>query len=170
MSFLPEASFGLGVLSLPASVRPLVRPWSVTNFVRAITHYPFKLGSPNLDHRCYYPWQKWFPCKRSRSEVKGQGHSGQNPICPFPDCNSQGRTWAVLYVEAVLFIYGAAVKMLGEYPKRFRQGTKVTKINIVSMTTESTHKSNIFLFVFSAYFQSNSYQYTSHYELSVKHW
>ena len=89
MSFLPEASFGLGVLSLPASVRPSVRPWSVTNFVRAITHYPFKLGSPNLDHRCYYPWQKWCPCKRSRSEVKGQGHSGQNPICPFPDCNSK---------------------------------------------------------------------------------
>ena len=22
------------------------------------------------------------------SEVKGQGHRGQNPICPFPDCNS----------------------------------------------------------------------------------
>ena len=57
--FLPEASSGLRVLSLPASVRqsvrqsvsPSVRP-SVTKFVRAITHYPFKLGSPNLAHRC----------------------------------------------------------------------------------------------------------------------
>ena len=54
-AFLPEASFGLRVLSLPASVRPSVRP-SVTKFVRAMTHYPFKLGSPNLDHRCKRPW------------------------------------------------------------------------------------------------------------------
>ena len=29
---------------------------SVTKFVRAITHYPFKLGSPNLDQRCKRPW------------------------------------------------------------------------------------------------------------------
>ena len=55
LPFLPEASFGLRVLSLPASVRPSVRP-SVTKFVRAITHHPFKLGSPNLDHRCKRPW------------------------------------------------------------------------------------------------------------------
>ena len=48
---LPEASFGLRVLSLPLSVRP-----SVTKFVRAITHHPFKLGSPNLDQRCKTPW------------------------------------------------------------------------------------------------------------------
>ena len=27
----------------------------------------------------YYQWQKWRPCKRSRSEVKGQGHRGHNP-------------------------------------------------------------------------------------------
>ena len=49
--FLPEASFGLQVLSLPASVRP-----SITKFVHAITHYRFKLGSPNLDQRCKRPW------------------------------------------------------------------------------------------------------------------
>ena len=49
--FLPEASFGLRVLSLPVSVRP-----SVTKFVRAITHNPIKLGSPNLDQRCKIPW------------------------------------------------------------------------------------------------------------------
>ena len=52
---LPEASIGLRVLSLPASVRQSVRP-SVTKFVRAITQHPFKLGSPNLDHRCKYPY------------------------------------------------------------------------------------------------------------------
>ena len=40
---------------LRLSVRPSVRP-SVTKFVRAITHYPFKLGSPNLDQRCKRPW------------------------------------------------------------------------------------------------------------------
>ena len=38
--------------------------------------------------RSYYQWQKWRPCKRSRSEVKGQGHRGHNPTLPFPDCNS----------------------------------------------------------------------------------
>ena len=35
---------------LHLSVRP-----SVTKFVLAITHYPFQLGSPNLDHRCKRP-------------------------------------------------------------------------------------------------------------------
>ena len=46
-----------------ACVCPFVRPAvslsvhsSVTKFVRAITHYPFKLESPNLDHRCKIPW------------------------------------------------------------------------------------------------------------------
>ena len=36
----------------------------------------------------YYQWQKWRPCKRSRSEVKGQGHRGHKPTLPFPNCNS----------------------------------------------------------------------------------
>ena len=40
---------------LRSSVSPSVRP-SVTKFFRAITHHPFKLGSPNLDHRCKRPW------------------------------------------------------------------------------------------------------------------
>ena len=48
----------------------------------------FLSSSYHESFRSYYPWQKWCPCKRSRSEVKGQGHRGQNPICPFPDCNS----------------------------------------------------------------------------------
>ena len=29
--------------------------------------------------RSYYQWQKWRPCKRTRSEVEGQGHRGQHP-------------------------------------------------------------------------------------------
>ena len=51
LHFLPEASFGLRVLSLPASVcvcPSLRQSW----VVRAITHHPFQPGSPNLDQRC----------------------------------------------------------------------------------------------------------------------
>ena len=57
--FLPEARFGLRVLSLPASVRPSVRP-SITKIVRTITHHLFKLGSPNLDQRYKTPWLRCF--------------------------------------------------------------------------------------------------------------
>ena len=38
-----------------ACLCPSVSP-SVTKFVRAITHHPFKLGSLNLNHRCKRPW------------------------------------------------------------------------------------------------------------------
>ena len=30
----------------------------------------------------YYHWQKWYPYKSSMSEVKGQGHRGENKFCP----------------------------------------------------------------------------------------
>ena len=53
-SFLPEASFGLRVMSLPVSVHPSIIP-SVTKFVHPITCHPFKLESLNLDHRCKRP-------------------------------------------------------------------------------------------------------------------
>ena len=60
ISFLPEASFGHWVLSLPASVCVCVRvcvSLCVNHLlVRAITRDPFKLGSPNLDQRCKRPW------------------------------------------------------------------------------------------------------------------
>ena len=50
----PEASFGLRVLSLPASVCVClcVSPCVNHLLVRARTRDPFKLGSPNLDQRC----------------------------------------------------------------------------------------------------------------------
>ena len=58
--FLPEASFGLRVLSLPASVCPSVRPSVCVCgkhlLVRVITQHPVKLGSPNLDNRSKRPW------------------------------------------------------------------------------------------------------------------
>ena len=59
-TFSPEASFGLRVLSLPASVCLCVRPSVYVCrkhlLVRAITHHPFKLESPNLEYRCKRPW------------------------------------------------------------------------------------------------------------------
>ena len=56
--FLPEASFGLRVLSLPACVcvSVCVRVSVNHELVRAIIHQPFKLGSPNLDQRYKRPW------------------------------------------------------------------------------------------------------------------
>ena len=41
--------------------------------------------------RSSYHWQKWCPCKRSRSNVKGQGHTDQNNFYPslaFPHRDS----------------------------------------------------------------------------------
>ena len=38
------------------SVCPSIRPCVNHELVRAITHHPFKLGSPNLDHICKRPW------------------------------------------------------------------------------------------------------------------
>ena len=61
------------------SVRPSVRHTFLTMFSSSYNHEIF---------RSYYQWQKWCPCKRSRSEVKGQGHRGHDPIQPFPDRNS----------------------------------------------------------------------------------
>ena len=55
-AFLPKASFGLRVLSLPASVCVCVRPCVNHELVRAITHHLFQLGSPNLDQRFERPW------------------------------------------------------------------------------------------------------------------
>ena len=56
------------------SVRPSVRP--------SVCHTFFTMF-PSLYHheifRSYYHGQKLCPCKRSRSEVKGQGHRGQHP-------------------------------------------------------------------------------------------
>ena len=68
-------------LSVRLSVRPSVCHTFLTMFPSSYHHEIF---------RSYYQWQKWRPCKRSRSEVKGQGqgHRGHNPTLPFPDCNS----------------------------------------------------------------------------------
>ena len=50
-------------LSVCLSVRPSVTPFSQCSCHRIIIF------------RSYYHWQKWCPCKRSRSEIKCQGHT-----------------------------------------------------------------------------------------------
>ena len=67
------------VFSVRLSVCPSVRHTFFTMFPSSYHHEIF---------RSYYHGQKWCPCKRSRSEVKGQGHRGQHPTSPFPDSNS----------------------------------------------------------------------------------
>ena len=68
------------------SVRPSVRP-SVCLSVRPSVCHTFLTMFPSSYHheifRSYYQWQKWRPCKRSRSEVKGQGHRGHDPNFRF---------------------------------------------------------------------------------------
>ena len=54
--FYPRPVLAFGYCRcLRLSVCPSVRPCNHV-LVRAITHYPFKLGSPNLDQSCQRPW------------------------------------------------------------------------------------------------------------------
>ena len=55
-SILPEASFGLNVLSLLAPLCLCVSLCVNLFFVRTITQDPFKLWSPNLAHMWKRPW------------------------------------------------------------------------------------------------------------------
>ena len=64
--------------SVCLSVRPSVCP-SVCPSVRHTFLTMFPSSYHHEIFRSYYQWQKWRPCKRSRSEVKGQGHRGHNP-------------------------------------------------------------------------------------------
>ena len=60
--------------SVCLSVRPSICHTFLTMFPSSYHHEIF---------RSYYQWQKWRPCKRSRSEVKGQGHRGHDPNFRF---------------------------------------------------------------------------------------
>ena len=66
---------------------PSVRP-SVTKFVRAITHHPFKLGSPNLDQRCKTPWLRSLSFQGpinlwpSRSNLRSKSKFTPFWVCP----------------------------------------------------------------------------------------
>ena len=56
--------------SVCPSVSMSVRHTFLTMFPSSYHHEIF---------RSYYQWQKWRPCKKSWSEVKGQGQRGQHP-------------------------------------------------------------------------------------------
>ena len=63
---------------LVQSVRPSVR----LSVCLSVRHTFFTMFPSSYHHeifRSYYHGQKWCPCKRSRSQVKGQGHRGQHP-------------------------------------------------------------------------------------------
>ena len=70
-------------LSVCPSVRLSVRHTFLTMFPSSYHHEIF---------RSYYQWQKWRPCKRSRSEVKGQGHRGH-------DRNFRFRTVTLVWIH-----------------------------------------------------------------------
>ena len=84
---------------------PIIFSWdqSALWMVLSVRHTFFTMLLSSYHHeivRSYYHRQKWCPCKRSRSEVKGQGHRGQNLICPFLDCSSiwnspMARKWCI---------------------------------------------------------------------------
>ena len=55
--FYPRPVLAFGYCRcLRLSVCPSVRVCGNHLLVRTITHHPFTLGSPNLDHRCKRPW------------------------------------------------------------------------------------------------------------------
>ena len=67
---------------LVQSVRPSVRRYVCPSVCLSVCHTFFTMFPSSYHHeifRSYYHGQKWCPCKRSRSEVKGQGHRGQHP-------------------------------------------------------------------------------------------
>ena len=73
--------------SMNGSVHLSVRP----SVCLSLHHTFCTMFPPSCHHEIfisYYQCQKWCPCKRSGSEVKGQGHRGQYPIEPFRDHNS----------------------------------------------------------------------------------
>ena len=66
------------------SVRPSVRPSLCLVSVRPPVIFTMSLSSYHRENfRIYYQWQKWCPCKGSRSEVKGHGHRGQTQLSRF---------------------------------------------------------------------------------------
>ena len=72
---LPEASFGLRVLSLPASDCVCGNH----ELVHVITHHPFILGSPNVDQRCKTIWLRSLFYGTFDPDLQGQiGLQSQN--------------------------------------------------------------------------------------------
>ena len=104
---------------------------------------PFSLCSYQgiiLKFRSYYHWQTWCPCKRPRSDVKGQGHRGHEPFTPFPyrnsSLNSYGdemmhKAWCCL--EELPFCFSrSSVKFQGHTAKKASSLTNVWRFQTVT--------------------------------------
>ena len=72
--FYPRPVLAFGYCRcLRLSVCPFVRVCGNHLLVRTITHHPFKLGSPNLDHRCKRPWlRSLLFCRAIDLDLQGQ--------------------------------------------------------------------------------------------------
>ena len=101
-------------LSVCPSVRPSVRPSVCHTFLTFLTMF---LSSYHHEIvRSYHQGPRQRPCKRSRSEVKGQGHRGHNTTSPFPDWNSSEFT----YDDEIIHIPWCC---LGEVPYCFTRSS-----------------------------------------------
>ena len=79
--------------------------------------------------RSYYQWQRWCPCKRSKSEVKGQGHSSKHnlafsgPWLQFEftyDDEMMHKTWCCIG-EGLYCFSRSSVKFQGHTGKKNRR-------------------------------------------------
>ena len=87
--------------------------------VRAITHHPFKLGSPNLDNRCKRPWLRsllflgvidlaW----PSRSNLTPESKLGLHIVTDFFDIDTNTDT---------TFRYRISIRSISRYPRNHIQ-------------------------------------------------
>ena len=71
----------LWFFSVLAATKQLLR--TLLSVRLSVCHTLFTIFLSSHHHEIfwsYYHWQKWRPCKRSRSKVKGEGHRGHDPI------------------------------------------------------------------------------------------
>ena len=74
--------FGVSNVVLVLAATKQLYDWFSPSICLSVRHTFLTMFSSSYHHeifRSYYQWHKWRPCKRSRSEVKGQVHRGQHP-------------------------------------------------------------------------------------------
>ena len=107
--------------------------------------------------RSYYQWQKRCPCKRWRSEVKVQGHNGENPISPFPDCNYSLNSHMAMKSCIKLHVAKERYPIVFQgYPSNF----KVTRLKNVRFWHPKLGISGLWL----------QFEFTNGYEMMHKGW
>ena len=70
-----------GALLFLAATKQL-NDWFSPSVCLSVSHTFLTMFPSSYHHEIFrscYQWQMWRPCKRSRSEVKGQGHRGHDP-------------------------------------------------------------------------------------------